>query len=100
VTDQNFILCRLDGIDIFKWIIESRRPSYVDEGEQQMIEVSGRGVLSLLDRGVVYPEGMPHPATLERTFADAHGGAILRQLLLESQQRGCLSGVSIDWTAC
>ena len=99
VTDQNFILCRLDGIDIFKWIIESRRPSYVDEGEQQMIEVSGRGVLSLLDRGVVYPEGMPHPTTLERTFADAHGGAILRQLLLEAQQRGCLTGVSIDWTA-
>lgn len=99
VTDQNFILCRLDGIDIFKWIIESRRPSYVDEGEQQMIEVSGRGVLSLLDRGVVYPEGMPHPQTLERTFTDAHGGAILRQLLLEAQQRGCLTGVSVDWTA-
>lgn len=99
VTDQNFILCRLDGIDIFKWIIESRRPSYVDEGEQQMIEVSGRGVLSLLDRGVVYPEGMPHPTTLERTFTDSHGGAILRQLLLEAQQRGCLTGVSVDWTA-
>ncbi|GAB6170805.1 hypothetical protein JCM15765_02830 [Paradesulfitobacterium aromaticivorans] len=99
VTDQNFILCRLDGIDIFKWIIEARRPSYVDEGEQQMIEVSGRGVLSLLDRAVVYPEGMPHPATLDRTFKDAHGGAILRQLLLEAQQRGCLVGVSIDWTA-
>ena len=99
VTDQNFILCRLDGIDIFKWVIESRRPSYVDEGEQQMIEVSGRGVLSLLDRGVVYPEGMPHPATLERTFTNVHGGAILRQLLLEAQQRGCLTGVSVDWTA-
>lgn len=99
VTDQNLILCRLDGIDIFKWIIESRRPSYVDESEQQMIEVSGRGVLSLLDRGIVYPEGMPHPATLERTFTDAHGGAILRQLLLEAQQRGCLTGVSVDWTA-
>lgn len=24
VTDQNFILCRLDGIDLFKWIIEAR----------------------------------------------------------------------------
>lgn len=99
VTDQNFILCRLDGIDLFKWIIEARRPSYVDESEQQMIEVSGRGVLSLLDRAVVYPEGMPHPATLERSFTDAHGGGILRQLLLEAQQRGCIQGVSIDWTA-
>jgi len=99
VTDQNFILCRLDGIDLFKWIIEARRPSYVDDSEQQMIEVSGRGVLSLLDRAVVYPEGMPHPETLERTFADIHGGAILRQLLLEAQQRGCLTGVVFDWSA-
>lgn len=99
VTDQNFILCRLDGIDLFKWIIETRRPSYVDDSEQQMIEVSGRGVLSLLDRAVVYPEGMPHPETLERTFADVHGGAILRQLLIEAQQRGCLTGVVFDWSA-
>lgn len=99
VTDQNFILCRLDGIDLFKWIIEARRPSYVDDSEQQMIEVSGRGVLSLLDRAVVYPEGMPHPETLERTFTDARGGAILRQLLIEAQQRGCLTGVVFDWSA-
>jgi len=99
VTDQNLILCRLDGIDLFKWIIETRRPSYVDDSEQQMIEVGGRGVLSLLDRAVVYPEGMPNPVTLERTFTDAHGGAILIQLMLEAQQRGCLQGVAIDWTA-
>lgn len=64
-----------------------------------MIEVSGKGVLSLLDRAVVYPEGMPHPAILERTFTDARGGAILRQLLLEAQQRGCLAGVVLDWSA-
>ena len=99
IADQNFVLCRLDGVDVFKWIIEARRPNYVDEGEQQLIEVSGRGALSMLDRGVVYPDEMPHPTTLERTFANAHGGAILRQLLHETQLRGCLEGISIDWTA-
>ncbi len=99
VTDQNFVLCRLDGVDIFKWVIESRRPSFVDEGEQQLIEVSGRGVLSLLDRGVVYPEGMPYPGTIDRAFSNVHGGAIFRQLLLEAQQRGCLTGIAVDWTA-
>lgn len=99
VTDQNYILCRLDGIDLFKWVIESRRPAYVDDNEQQMIEVSGRGVLSLLERAVVYPEGMPHPQTLERSWSDAHGGAIFRQLVLEAQQRGCLPGVVLDWSA-
>ena len=99
VADQNFVLCRLDGIDTFKWIIESRNPAYVDEDEQQMIEVSGRGVLALLDRAVVYPEGMPYPSTIERTFTDTPGGAILRQLLLEAQQRGCLPEVVLDWSA-
>ncbi|AHM57231.1 hypothetical protein EAL2_c19500 [Peptoclostridium acidaminophilum DSM 3953] len=99
VADQNYILCRLDGVDLFKWIIEARKPSYVDDSEQQMIEVSGRGVLSLLERAVVYPEGMPSPQTLERSFTDMHGGAILRQLILEAQQRGCLPGVVLDWSA-
>jgi len=99
LTDQNFVLCRLDGVDVFKWIIEGVRPSYVDDSEQQLIEVSGRGVLSLLDRAVVYPEDMPHPTSLERVFSDMHGGAILRNLILEAQQRGCLPGVVIDWTS-
>ncbi|MGE5417435.1 MAG: IPT/TIG domain-containing protein [Acidobacteriota bacterium] len=99
VTDQNFILCRFDGFDVFKWIIESKKPSYVDDTEQQMIDVTGRGVLSLLDRSVVYPEGMPSPQTLERKFSNVHGGAVLRQLLIEAQQRGCLTGVVLDWSA-
>lgn len=99
ISDQNFILCRLDGVDVFKWIIESKKPSYVDESEQQMIEVTGRGVLSLLERAVIYPDGMPNPSTLERTFTDMHGAAILRLLLLEAQARGCLTGVVIDWSA-
>lgn len=97
LSDQNFVLCRLDGVDVFKWIIEGVRPNYVDDSEQQLIEISGRGVLSLLDRAVVYPDEMPHPTSLERVFTDMHGGAILRMLILEAQQRGCLPGVVIDW---
>jgi len=99
LMDQNFVLCRLDGVDSFKWIIEGVRPSYVDDSEQQLIEVSGRGVLSLLERAVVYPMDMPHPSSLERVFTDMHGGAILRLLILEAQQRGCLPGIVIDWEA-
>ena len=99
LADQNFILCRVDGVDLFKWIIESIRPVYVDNSEQQMIEVSGRGILSMLERAVVYPEGMPTPVSLERIFTAAHGGAILRQLILEAQARGVLTGLVITWTA-
>jgi len=99
LADQNFILCRADGVDLFKWIIESIRPVYVDNSEQQMIEVSGRGILSMLERAVVYPDGMPTPVSLERTFTAAHGGAIIRQLILEAQARGVLTGLVITWTA-
>ena len=98
LSDQNFVLCRLDGKDVFKWIMDSRRPTYVDSSELQMIEVSGRGVLSLLERAVVYPEGMPHPTSLDRTFTNISGAALLRILILEAQGRGCLQGVVLDWT--
>lgn len=97
ISDQNFVLCKVDGIDVFKWIIESRKPNYIDSGEQQMIEVSGRGVLGMLNWAVVYPENMGTPV-LDRSFT-GKAGAILKTLLLEAQARGCLKGVSIDWTS-
>lgn len=96
IKDQNFILCRLDGVDVFKWIIEQRRPNYVTNDEQQMIEVSGRGVLAMLDWAAVYPEDLVEPI-LEREFIGS-GGKILRTLILEAQSRGCLPGLIIDWT--
>lgn len=80
-------------------IIESIRPVYVDDSEKQFIEVSGRGILSILERGIIYPDGMPSPESLERTFTNVRGGALFRQLILEAQARGVLSGISITWTA-
>lgn len=96
IKDQNFVLCRLDGIDVFKWIIESRNPNYIDSSEQQMIGISGRGILAMLEWAVVYPEDMGTPV-LDRAFS-GHAGAILRTLIMEAQHRGCLPGVSIEWT--
>jgi hypothetical protein len=97
IKDQNLILCRLDGVDIFKWIIESREPDYVSSNENQMIQVRGRGIFAMLDWGVVYPENMAD-GELEREFI-GYGGAILRTLLLEAKARGCFPGIEIDWTA-
>ena len=99
ITDQNYILCRLNGIDVFKWVIESRRPVYVDDSEEQWIEVSGRGNMTVLDDAIVYPEAMPSPPTLERTWAQAHGAAIFLQLFNEAQARGCFPFVTCDFTA-
>jgi len=99
VTDQNYILCRLNGVDVFKWIIESRKPAYVDDSEEQWIDVSGRGNMAVLDQAIIYPEGMPYPASLERVWADTHGAAIFLQLFNEAKARGCFPYVTVDFTA-
>ncbi|RJQ25430.1 MAG: hypothetical protein C4589_11205, partial [Peptococcaceae bacterium] len=101
ITDGNYISCKIDGIEYFKWIIEARRPTYIVEGDAsaEWIEVTGRGVLAVLERAVVYPEGMPTPSSLERTWEAVHAAAILKILIEEAQARGALTGVVIDFTA-
>ncbi len=95
LADDNLILVKLDGNPLFKWVIESRKPNYVDAGEQQLIEVSGRGVLSMLGWAVVYPEEMGTPV-LDRPFFGT-ASTVLRTLILEAQARGGLVGVTVDW---
>ena len=95
IADDNLVLVKLDGNPLFKWIIESRKPNYVDAGEQQLIEVSGRGVLAMLGWAVVYPEEMGTPV-LDRPFFGT-ASKVLRTLILEAQARGGLVGVTVDW---
>lgn len=95
LADDNLVLVKLDGNPLFKWIIESRKPNYVDAGEQQLIEVSGRGVLAMLGWAVVYPEDMGTPV-LDRPFFGT-ASKVLRTLILEAQARGGLVGVTVDW---
>ena len=95
ISDDNLVLVKLDGNPLFKWIIESRKPNYVDAGEQQLIEVSGRGVLSMLGWAVVYPEEMGTPI-LDRPFFGT-ASTVLRTLILEAKARGGLVGVTVDW---
>jgi hypothetical protein len=95
LADDNLILVKLDGNPLFKWVIESRKPNYVDNDEKQIIEVSGRGVLNILSRSVVYPENMAAPE-LDRAF-NGTASKVLRTLILEAQNRGGLLGVTLDW---
>ncbi len=95
IREDNLILVKLDGQPLYKWIIESVKPSYVSSDEQQMISVSGRGVLSLLDRAVVYPENLGQPQ-LDRLFTGT-ASSVLRTLILEAQHRGSLLEIDIGW---
>ncbi len=95
IAEQNFILCKLDGNPLFKWIIESVNPSFVDSEEQQLISINGRGVLSMLNWAVVYPEDMAN-LILDREFTGT-ASKVLRTLIQEAKARGGLNGVSVDW---
>lgn len=54
----NIVRCYLDGAAVFSFKIENLRVTRVGSGEKndQWVEVSGRGVLALLEDAVVYPE--------------------------------------------
>lgn len=97
ISDKMAVLCRLDGVDVHKWIIERLEPVKANAEEKQILSCSGRGMMALLERAVVYPETMQ--GETERVFSGVHGGDILRQLLLEAQHRGAIPYVSLDWTA-
>jgi len=95
IRDQNFVLVKLDGNPIFKWIIEAKKPNYVDTSEHQIIEVNGRGILSMLGWAVVYPENLAEPV-LDRQFTGT-ASTVLRKLIQEAQARGGVKGLSIGW---
>jgi len=99
LTNDNYVLCKVDGISYFKWIIENIKPTNVGNGDRssEMIQVSGRGVLSLLDRAVVYPSGMPTPSSLERVFTGQTAASIFITLIQEAQARRVAGAEDISW---
>ncbi len=101
ISNENYISCKINGIEYFKWIIENKAPVYVAEGDasEEWIECSGRGVLCILERAMVYPESMPLPGNLERSWTEAHAAAIFKTLIEEAQARGALPEIEIDFTA-
>lgn len=95
----NIIRCQYNGIDIFAWLIESKKPVYVDDLQQRMVEVSGRGTLCLLDDALIYPLGYPLQTSTERAWVGATGAGIMLELLAEAQARGCIPQVTVSFTA-
>jgi hypothetical protein len=92
ITDQSYILCRLDGENVFKWVVEMVEPSIVSSDEQELVDISGRGVLSVLERVVVYPYEFPYHSSGVRTFTNKNAAFILKILIDE----GILRGVFYD----
>lgn len=101
VNNGNYVLCRIDGFDYFKWVIENIKPTVIDVGERgaEKLDVSGRGILSILKSAIVYPTTTTNPQTLERGFTGVTAAGILITFLEEAQARGAISHVTWDFTA-
>ena len=86
----NIVKVRYANVDIGAWIMETIATTYVDTGEgaARIITVSGRGLLSSLQKGLVYPTDIGDPATVERAFTTATKADIFLTLYAEYVARG------------
>ncbi len=96
---DNIVRCQMDGEDVFAWVMETMQPVKVDDSQHKMVRISGRGVLAMLDRAIVYPENHPNHTTTQRVWVDVTGAHVLLQLIAEAQARGTIPVVLPTFTA-
>ncbi len=86
----NVVKLRYRNRDIGAWIIENLDEVLVDPGEgaAKLIEISGRGLLSTLGYGIVYPSDVSDPTTAERAFSAVTPAGIFLTLYQEFVARG------------
>jgi hypothetical protein len=96
----NIVLVRYHNVDVGAFVIEEVQEDLVSqqEAEGEEITVSGRGLLALLEDGIVYPLNINDPNTTERRFTGATRAEIFLSLYNEYERRG--GGLlSVDFTA-
>jgi len=86
----NIVKVRYRNVDIGAWVMETIDNPLVDSGEEaaRLITVSGRGLLALLDKGIVYPGDLADAGTAERQFSGVTKASILLALYEEFVERG------------
>lgn len=85
----------VDGTgELFRGLLEDDADDDADPAAPLVL--SGRGLLAVLERAVVYPSGGAGTTPAEHAFTTATPGTILGTLLQRAQTRGGLPGLS--WT--
>jgi hypothetical protein len=86
----NIVKVRYRNVDIGAWVIENITEVLVGPGEsaEQAWQVSGRGLLALLEHGLVYPANLADAGTAEREFSAVSKAKILLDLYHEFILRG------------
>lgn len=74
LTFGRIVKCFLDGVARFAWVVEDHQKTVAGprRNADRTTTVSGRGVLSLLEKGIIYPElaiGLRAPETRFFSFA-------------------------------
>lgn len=89
LTIGNVVRVRYRNVDIGAFLIEQVDEELVssDEGAGQVISVSGRGLLALLEKGLVYPADLNDPSTTTREFTAQTRADIFLTLYNEFQTR-------------
>jgi hypothetical protein len=74
VAPQRLVRVDLDNTTVGWWVIERIRETLIDAATLKL-SVSGRGVLALLERALVYPQGYPpdQDTATARSFAPSFG---------------------------
>lgn len=106
LTDGRIVKCRVDGTDRFAWLVEQADKTSAGPGRQsdRVTTVSGRGLLALLERAVVYPElalGLRSPQTRFFNYASADfddsGWSAAVELKQQSDSATPWSGAPAGW---
>lgn len=83
--------------DAYRWagVIESITHRTTDDDD--VVQISGRGVRALLEGAVVYPATGSDSQT--RTYTDAYPSAIIREFISEAHDRGTLTEITTGFTS-
>jgi hypothetical protein len=99
LTLGRIVKCYYNQKEVFAWVVEGISPHYVNSNMENLVVITGRGVLSLLENAIIYPAGYPAQTTLERSWTNVYGAVILLDLLNEAHSRGTITDVTVDFTA-
>ncbi len=96
----NIVKVRYENQFVGAWVIERKQETVVGPGEgaDEIIEVSGRDIMALLETAIVYPSDPSDPRTVERTWTGVTRAAIMLDLLDEAHARGW-NRIMVDFTA-
>lgn len=98
---SNIVRIKLGGVYRYAYRIESVSRTVVSKDGQgaEDVVVAGRGVLSLLEHGVLYPAGWPAAKVNPRAWSAVPFATVLDTAYTEAIARGCFPSVTRDWSS-